>query len=124
MLSLEEKQIFTSSLAAITQLANGHHKLFCFGGEYSPDDMAFRNSGSEIYPDIQFDLCFFGSSGVKNRKGFCTSSLIDAEAKRRMLKNLLKQSFCLITQSLKRPPSFKFLLGLKSISLSQIKSSH
>lgn len=90
MLSLEEKQIFTSSLAAITQLANGHHKLFCFGGEYSPDDMAFRNSGSEIYPDIQFDLCFFGSSGVKNRKGFCTSSLIDAEAKRRMLKKSTK----------------------------------
>lgn len=48
--------------------------------------MAFRNSGNEVFPDIQFDLCFFGSSGVKNRKGFCTSSLIDAEAKRRMLK--------------------------------------
>ena len=28
MLSLEEKQIFTSSLAAITQLANGHHNFF------------------------------------------------------------------------------------------------
>lgn len=70
MLSLEEKQIFTSSLAAITQLANGHHKLFCFGGEYSPDDMAFRNSGSEIYPDIQFDLCFSAPAGLKIVKVF------------------------------------------------------
>lgn len=88
---LEKKQIFTSSLAVISQLANSQHKLFCFGGEYSPADMAFRNSGSEMYPDIQFDLCFFGSSGVKNRKGFCTSSLIDAEAKRRMLKKATKK---------------------------------
>ncbi|MGH1646986.1 DeoR/GlpR family DNA-binding transcription regulator [Enterococcus gilvus] len=88
---LEKKQIFTSSLAAISQLALSQHKLFCFGGEYSPADMAFRNNGSEIYPDIQFDLCFFGSSGVKNRKGFCTSSLIDAEAKRRMLKKSTKK---------------------------------
>jgi len=88
---LEKKQIFTSSLAAISQLASSHHKLFCFGGEYSPADMAFRNNGSEMYPDIQFDLCFFGSSGVKNRKGFCTSSLIDAEAKRRMLKKSTKK---------------------------------
>lgn len=91
LLPLTEKQIFTSSLAAITQLANGHHKLFCFGGEYSPADMAFRNSGQEILPDIQFDVCFFGSSGVKNRKGFCTSSLIDAESKRRMLKKSTKK---------------------------------
>ncbi|WP_413538069.1 DeoR/GlpR family DNA-binding transcription regulator [Enterococcus malodoratus] len=91
ILPLKEKQIFTGSLAAITQLANGHHKLFCFGGEYSPADMAFRNSGNEILPDIHFDLCFFGSSGVKNRKGFCTSSLIDAEAKRRMLKKSTKK---------------------------------
>ncbi|MBO0454581.1 DeoR/GlpR family DNA-binding transcription regulator [Candidatus Enterococcus murrayae] len=87
---LEKKQLFTSSLAAISQLAIGQHKLFCFGGEYSPADMAFRNSGSEMFPDIQFDLCFFGSSGVINRKGFCTSSLIDAEAKRRMLKKSTK----------------------------------
>ena len=91
MLSLEKKQIFTSSLAAITQLSISQHKLFCFGGEYSPADMAFRNSGNEVFPDIQFDLCFFGSSGVKNRKGFCTSSLIDAEAKRRMLKKSTKK---------------------------------
>lgn len=91
IVSLEKKQLFTSSLAAITQLASSHHKLFCFGGEYSPADMAFRNSGRELYPDIQFDVCFLGSSGVKNRKGFCTSSLIDAEAKRRMLKKTNKK---------------------------------
>ena len=91
IMPLEKRQIFTSSLAAILQLVNGPHKLFCFGGEYSTADMAFRNSGNEIYPDIQFDLCFFGSSGVKNRKGFCTSSLIDAETKRRMLKKSTKK---------------------------------
>lgn len=91
MMPLEKKQIFTSSLAAVLQLANGPHQLFCFGGEYSPADMAFRNSGNESYPDIQFDLCFFGSSGVKNRKGFCTSSLIDAETKRQMLKKSTKK---------------------------------
>ena len=53
--------------------------------------MAFRSeTGRETYPDIHFDLCFFGSSGVKNRKGFCTSSLVDAEAKRKMLRKSSK----------------------------------
>lgn len=69
------------------------YKLFCFGWEYSPLDMAFRNSSTEMYPDIQFDLCFFSSSGIKNRKGFCISSLLDVEAKRLMLKNLLKKLY-------------------------------
>lgn len=88
---LDKKQIFTGSLAAILQLLHTEHLLHCFGGQYSPEDMAFRSeTGRETYPDIHFDLCFFGSSGVKNRKGFCTSSLVDAEAKRKMLRKSSK----------------------------------
>ncbi|GCF95064.1 DeoR family transcriptional regulator [Enterococcus florum] len=89
---LDSRQLFTGSLAAIFHLAASHHSIHCFGGQYSAGDMAFRNdTGREMYPDVQFDLCFFGSSGVKNRKGFCTSSLIDAEAKRLMLRKSTKK---------------------------------
>ncbi|MBO1308176.1 DeoR/GlpR transcriptional regulator [Enterococcus sp. 669A] len=90
--SLDQRQLFTGSLAAILQLVNSQHLIHCFGGQYSAGDMAFRNdTGKEMYPDVQFDLCFFGSSGVKNRKGFCTSSLIDAESKRMMLRKSTKK---------------------------------
>jgi DeoR family transcriptional regulator of aga operon len=83
----QQKQIFTGSLAAILELVNSNHTIHCFGGQYYSEDMAFRNDlGKEMYPDIHFDICFFGSSGVKNRQGFCTSSLVDAEAKRMMLR--------------------------------------
>ncbi|EOH87934.1 DeoR/GlpR family DNA-binding transcription regulator [Enterococcus pallens] len=92
LLPLDQRQIFTGSLAAILQLTNGRHLIHSFGGQYSASDMAFRNdTGKEMYPDVQFDLCFFGSSGVKNRKGFCTSSLVDAESKRMMLRKSLKK---------------------------------
>lgn len=92
LLPFHQRQIFTGSLAAILQLVNGHHFIHSFGGQYSASDMAFRNdTGKEMYPDVQFDLCFFGSSGVKNRKGFCTSSLVDAESKRMMLRKSLKK---------------------------------
>ncbi|MBV7390428.1 DeoR/GlpR family DNA-binding transcription regulator [Enterococcus sp. ALS3] len=89
---LSSRQIFTGSLAAILELAIAHHLLYSFGGQYNAEDMTFRNdTGKEMYPDIQFDVCFFGSSGVKNRNGFCTSSLADAEAKRLMLKKSSKK---------------------------------
>jgi DeoR/GlpR family transcriptional regulator of sugar metabolism len=89
--ALPKKQIFTGSLAAILELVNSEHALHCFGGQYSAEDMAFRNeAGKEMYPDIHFDVCFFGSSGVKNRQGFCTSSLVDAQAKRMMLRKSTK----------------------------------
>lgn len=92
LLSFDQRQIFTGSLAAILQLIKGHHLVHSFGGQYSAGDMAFRNdTGKEMYPDVQFDLCFFGSSGVKNRKGFCTSSLVDAESKRMMLRKSIKK---------------------------------
>lgn len=85
--TLQQKQIFTGSLASILELVNSNHTIHCFGGQYYSEDMAFRNDlGKEMYPDVHFDICFFGSSGVKNRQGFCTSSLVDAEAKRIMLR--------------------------------------
>lgn len=90
--SLTEKNIFTGSLAAILELANSHHQLYCFGGHYAFEDMAFRNDTSaELYADIQLDVCFFGSSGVQHRQGFCTSSLMDAELKRKLLKKSTKK---------------------------------
>ncbi|MCB5952444.1 DeoR/GlpR family DNA-binding transcription regulator [Enterococcus sp. BWT-B8] len=89
---LSEKQIFTGSLAAILELVNSQHQIYCFGGRYAFNDMAFHNDTSiELYPDIQLDLCFFGSSGVQNREGFCTSSLVDAEIKRKLLKKSAKK---------------------------------
>lgn len=87
-----QKEIFTSSLAAILELVHSNHNLYCFGGKYSDNDMSFQNNTTaEIFPDIQLDLCFFGSSGVKNRKGFCTSSLVDAEIKRKLLNKSTKK---------------------------------
>lgn len=86
------KQLFTSSLAAILELISTHHTIHCLGGEYSPSDMSFKNeSGREVYSDIVLDVCFFGSSGVSKRNGFCTSSLADADAKRKMLKRTTKK---------------------------------
>lgn len=84
--SFPPKDIFTGSLASILQLTNTDHRLHCFGGLYDQEDMVFRNDSSqEMYPDIRFDLCIFGSSGVLGRSGFCTSSLNDAQTKRMML---------------------------------------
>lgn len=89
---LPEKQLFTGSLAAILELANSAHQIYCLGGRYAANDMAFQNDTSvELYPDIQLDLCFFGSSGVQGREGFCTSSLIDAELKRTLMKKSTKK---------------------------------
>ncbi|MBL1226424.1 DeoR/GlpR family DNA-binding transcription regulator [Enterococcus sp. BWR-S5] len=89
---LPEKQLFTGSLAAVLELANSAHQIYCFGGRYAANDMAFQNDTSiDLYPDIQLDICFFGSSGVQGRGGFCTSSLVDADIKRRLMKKSTKK---------------------------------
>lgn len=86
------KEFFSGSLAAILELVNSDHTIHCFGGVYSSNDMSFQNdTGKEMYPDIHLDICFFGSSGVANRKGFCTSSLVDAESKRILLRKSTKK---------------------------------
>jgi len=80
------KQIFTASLAAILELASSPHSVYCFGGFYSDPHMAFQNDSKiDLYPDIRLDVSFFGSGGVKNRNGFCTSTLIDADLKRTLI---------------------------------------
>ena len=87
-----EKQIFTGSLAAIIELINGPHSVYCSGGYYSDPHMAFQNESKiDLYPDIHLDVSFFGSGGVKNRNGFCTSLLVDAEQKRNLLKKTEKK---------------------------------
>ncbi|GHU43622.1 DeoR family transcriptional regulator [Bacilli bacterium] len=84
--SYQNKMIFTGSLAAILELVRSGNDLYCFGGKYAYSDMSFQNDTSdELYPDIKLDLCFFGSSGVLNRNGFCTSSFTDAVIKRKLL---------------------------------------
>lgn len=100
---LPEKQLFTGSLAAILELANSDHQIYCFGGRYTANDMAFQNDTSiELYPDIQLDICFFGSSGVQGREGFCTSSLVDAELKRRLMKKSTKKIVLLDSTKFKK----------------------
>lgn len=86
------KQIFTGSLAAILELVNGPHSVYCLGGYYSDPHMAFQNDSKiDLYPDIHLEVSFFGSGGVKNRAGFCTSSLVDAEQKRNLLQKTGKK---------------------------------
>lgn len=83
----ENKRIFTGSIAAILELLNSNNDIYCLGGKLSFEDMAFHGSlAGEPFPNIQMDICFMGSSGVKNRNGFCTSSFSDAEIKRQFLR--------------------------------------
>lgn len=86
------KTIFTSSLAAILELIKSGNTLYSFGGKYSDEDMSFQSElGFDTYPDVHMDICFFGSSGVQNRNGFCTSSFVDAELKRKLMKKSTKK---------------------------------
>lgn len=83
----QNKRIFTGSLAAILELVTSGNDLYCFGGKYSYADLSFQNQTAvALYPDVKLDICFFGSSGVLNRNGFCTSSFTDAVIKRNLLK--------------------------------------
>jgi len=80
------KTVLTSSLTAIMELMNGSNDFYCVGGHYSKADMSFQgNFTSQALNDIRIDIGFFGSSGVMNRDGFCTSSFADAEMKRALL---------------------------------------
>lgn len=84
---MENKTIFTGSIAAILELIRSSNDIYCLGGKLSFEDMAFHGSlAGEPFPNIQMDICFMGSSGVKNRNGFCTSSFSDAEIKRQFLR--------------------------------------
>lgn len=88
----DNKTIFTASLASILELMKSKNTLYCFGGKFSYEDLAFQGDfRSELYANIQLDFCFFGSSGVKGRAGFCTSSFTDAELKRNLLKRSTKK---------------------------------
>jgi DeoR/GlpR family transcriptional regulator of sugar metabolism len=81
-----QKTIITSSLTSILELIHGSNDFYCAGGKYSKDDMSFQGDiASDTLNNVQIDIGFFGSSGVMNRDGICTSSFADAEMKRNML---------------------------------------
>lgn len=82
----QNKVIMTRSLTSILELIHGTNEFYCIGGKYQPADMSFQGdaTGGLMY-DVRFDIGFFGSSGILNRNGMCSSSLADAEMKREML---------------------------------------
>lgn len=81
---LHDKTIVTRSLLSLIALKDGDNAFYTPGGYYNADDMAFQNQNRDVMADIQLDISFFGSSGVKNRQGTCSSSFTDAEAKQQM----------------------------------------
>lgn len=88
----QNKTIITGSLASILELIKSSNDVYCLGGKFSYEDMAFHGSlAGEPFPNIQMDICFMGSSGVKGRNGFCTSSFVDAEIKRQYLRKSTKK---------------------------------
>jgi DeoR/GlpR family transcriptional regulator of sugar metabolism len=79
-----DKTIVTRSLLSLIALKDGDNAFYTPGGYYNVDDMAFQNQNRDAMSDLQLDISFFGSSGVKNRQGTCSSSFTDAEAKQQM----------------------------------------
>lgn len=80
--------IMTSSLPALIALKDSQQEIYCPGGKYSLNDMSFQaNYFKNFFEQLHLDYCFIGSSGVKNRRGICSTSLADAEMKRIMVEN-------------------------------------
>lgn len=80
------KVVMTRSLTSILELIHGTNEFYCIGGKYQPADMSFQGDAvGGLMHNIQLDIGFFGSSGILDRSGMCSSSLADAEMKRTML---------------------------------------
>ncbi|BDR59183.1 DeoR/GlpR family DNA-binding transcription regulator [Xylocopilactobacillus apicola] len=81
---LHHKTVITRSLPALIELKDGDNEFFSPGGYYNYNDMSFQNIENPALPNIQLDISFFGSSGVKNSEGLCSSSFTDAAFKKQM----------------------------------------
>lgn len=79
-----DKTIVTRSLLSLIALKDGDNAFYTPGGYYNADDMAFQSQSHDTMADLQLNISFFGSTGVKNRQGTCSSSFTDAEAKQQM----------------------------------------
>lgn len=83
---LQHKTIITRSLLSLIALKDGDNEFFCPGGYYNASDMAFQGQNEAFtVANTHLDISFFGSSGVKNRPGLCSSSFTDAEFKKQMV---------------------------------------
>jgi len=87
--STSPKHIFAGYLTAILELVNTHHDLYCLGGYYYDDYMAFQNDYPiALYPDVALEVSFCDSGGTLNRNGFCTANLTEAEVKKLFRKSI------------------------------------
>lgn len=83
---LSHKTIITRSLLSLIALKNGENEFFCPGGYYNANDMAFQGQNEAfMVTNTHLDISFFGSGGVKNRPGLCSTSFTDAELKKQMV---------------------------------------
>lgn len=85
--NLTDKTLFTRSLPALIALKDGTNQFYSPGGYYSPTDMAFQSTQDTTFDQIHLDISFFGTSGVKNRDGTCSTSFTDVGYKQAMHQN-------------------------------------
>lgn len=85
---MKDNQIFTNSLLSLMNLRHSRaNNIYCLGGKFNQDDMAFQYDGVGLNNEsLHYDYCFIGSSGVKGRDGICSTSFADTQMKRQMIK--------------------------------------
>lgn len=78
--------VVSNSHRVLQSLVNTENRIFAIGGEYNKEEMAYYGDDiPQILKNITIDICFLGTSGIKNRNGIYSKGFLEVYTKRNLI---------------------------------------